>query len=83
MARSPIFLFMIILVISVSFVMMVAAMRTNTPIDGQYLNSSSQINQSQVYISRTVEQAPSWVVPAVFVTLALTLIATLFLFKRV
>lgn len=82
MARSPLFLFMVVLVVAVAFVMIVAEMQYNKPTGDPYFNTSSPINHTQAYIQGTVEQAPNWVIPGVFVTMAITLIGILWMVGR-
>jgi membrane-bound ClpP family serine protease len=83
MARgSPIFLFFIIILIVVCFVFIVAQMNAHTPTEGIYSNNTSAANQTGQLISTGSNMALNLVVPAVFVTLALAIIGTIFLFKR-
>jgi di/tricarboxylate transporter len=82
MARSPIFLFMIILVVAVAFVMAVAIMQANTPTDGAYNQSNSTINQSQQFLSGTAQQAPNWVIPAILISVILFIIGVVLLLGK-
>lgn len=82
MARSPFFMFFVVLLVVVAFLMVVSFTQLNKPTDPVYYNTSSSINQTQGFIDTSLTQSVSWAAPAVFIALAVVLIATLALLKR-
>ena len=82
MARSPMFLFAVIITIAVCFVMVSAQMLTNSPSGGVYSNTSSPINQTAGLINTSVGMAPNWIIPAIFLGIAFVIITVMFLVKR-
>ncbi|OPX64738.1 MULTISPECIES: hypothetical protein [unclassified Methanoregula] len=82
MSRSPIFLFLVLLLLLVAGTAIVAGLLSNPPNAEAYLNESSTFNQSQNYISPMIQQAPNYMIPAVLITLALALIAVLWMVGR-
>lgn len=83
MARSsPIFIFMIIILVAVCLVAAVAQMNSHTPTAGVYSNNSSAPNQTGGMLSTMTNMAPNLMIPAIFVALALVILFAVFLFKR-
>ena len=82
MARSPFFMFFVVLLVVVAFVMVVSFAQFNKPTDPVYYNTSSSINQTQGFIDTSLTQSVSWAASATFIALAVVLIATLVLLKR-
>jgi hypothetical protein len=82
MARSPIFLFMIIAVVVVAFVFLAAELNLNQPNTGAYVDANSSINHTAKLVYGAEQAAPNWLIPGIFVGLALALISVLFLFGR-
>lgn len=82
MAKSPVFLFAIIVTVAVCFVMVAAQMQSKTPTGGIYSNTSAPENATANLIGNTMNIAPNWVLPAIFLGAALVIISVVFLFKR-
>lgn len=82
MARSPIFLFAVLITIAVAMVMSVGMMKLSTPTNGTYSVAGSSANLTSGMISRTMDIAPNWVLPAILLSMALAVIAVMFLMKR-
>lgn len=82
MARSPIFLFAVIIVIAVTFVAVAAQMQSKSPTGGIYSNSSTAENQTAQFIQGQMDIAPNWVLPAMFLGGAFLIISVVMLFKR-
>lgn len=81
MARSPFFLFAVIVTIAVSFVAVAAQMQKNTPTAGIYSFTNSSANQTGQLIAVATNQAPVWVMPAIFLAMAILLISVFVLLK--
>lgn len=82
MARSPIFLFAVLITIAVAMVMSVGMMRLNTPVNGTYSVNGSAANLTGGMIARSMDIAPNWVLPAILLAMALAVISVMFLMKR-
>lgn len=81
--RSPIFSFFVVLLVVCGLTFIIAMMAFNTPTDTDtYMNSSSTVNQTQSYLNTTVAQLPSWILPAVLLTVAISLISAIAMIKR-
>jgi hypothetical protein len=81
MAKSPFFLFAVIVTVAVSFVAAAATMQQNTPTAGVYSMTNQSANQTGQLISVAYTQAPVWVMPAIFLGMAILLISIFMLLK--
>lgn len=80
--RSPLFLFAVIVLICVCFVMVIGMMISQTPTAGNYTVSGSPENATQGLINTALEGAPNYMIPGIFVVMALTLITFLLMLGR-
>jgi hypothetical protein len=81
MARSPFFLFAVIITIAISFIAVAAQMQANTPTTGIYSMTNKSVNQTGQLIAMASNQAPVWVMPAIFLGMAILLISIFMLLK--
>lgn len=87
MPRSPIFLFAILVVIAVSFVAVAGMMNAKQPVDpsgsvGIYNNTSQPANYTAGMLTTINTRAPMWVMPAIWVAVAILVISTAFLLAK-
>jgi hypothetical protein len=81
MARSPFFLFAIIVTVAVAFVMVVGQMNAHTPTEGVYGMANQSANQTGQLIYQTSNMAPAWVMPGILVAMAVLLISVFAMLK--
>lgn len=81
MARSPFFLFGVIVVVAVAFVMVVGQMNAATPTSGVYGMTNQSANQTGQLLTQASNIAPNWVMPGIFIVMALLVISVLMLLK--
>jgi hypothetical protein len=81
MARSPFFLFGVIVVIAIAFVMVVGQMNAMTPTTGVYGMTNQTANQTGKLIAEASNIAPNWVMPGIFLAMAILLISVFALLK--
>jgi len=81
MSRSPFFLFAVIVTIAVSFIAVAANMQANTPTVGIYSMTNQSANQTGKLIAVASSQAPVWIMPAIFLAMAILLISIFVLLK--
>lgn len=86
MPRSPFFLFAVIVVVAVSFVFVAGMMNSQQPVDAGgslvYNNTSQPANHTAGMLTIVTQRAPVWVMPAVWLTMAILVISVLFLVAR-
>lgn len=82
MARSPIFLFAVLVTVAVALVMGIGMMKSNSPVNGTYSDAGSPANLTSGMISQSLDVMPNWVLPAILLGMALVIIGAVVLFKR-
>jgi hypothetical protein len=80
--RSLLFLWIIIVLVAVVFVMVAEQVVTKSPTAGNYSVQGSPENVTQGLIVGSISQAPNWLLPGMFVTMAIVLIGVFGLIGR-
>lgn len=83
MARSsPLFIWVVVVLVAVVFVMFGWQVTQRTPTAGNYSVAGTPENVTTGMITGAIQQAPNYMIPAIFVMMAIVIIGILFLVKK-
>jgi len=80
--RSPLFMFAVFLLNCVCSVMLIGQMNAQTPTAGNYSVSGTPENTTQELLSSSMNAAPNYMIPGVFVIMGITMISFIFIIGR-
>lgn len=80
--KSPMFVWVIVVIVAVIFVMVAGQVMTRTPTGGNYSVTGTPENATTQLIVGSITQAPNYMIPAIFVMMAIVLIGIFFLVKK-
>jgi hypothetical protein len=80
--KSPLFIWIIVVLVAVIFVMVAGQVIIRTPTGGNYSVEGTPENATTQLIVGSITQAPNYMIPAIFVMMAIVIIGILFLVKK-
>jgi hypothetical protein len=80
--QSSLFIWIIVVLVAVVFVMVAGQVIIRTPTGGNYSVTGTPENATTQLIVGSISNAPNYMIPAIFVMLAIVFIGLLFLVKK-